>query len=79
MLLYPADTVHNPNYLQCENGGKLLTDGWWAYLRKPVVFFFFAGFVALAKPILVELLRGHRASVWLVALLWLSQPHCLLV
>jgi hypothetical protein len=33
---WPWNTIENPTYIQCENGGKLLTSGWWAYLRKPV-------------------------------------------
>lgn len=32
----PWNTVQNPKYIQTEQGGKLLIDGWWAYLRKPV-------------------------------------------
>lgn len=33
---WPGNTVHNPKYIQTAQGGKLLIDGWWAYLRKPV-------------------------------------------
>ena len=32
----PWNTVKNPKYIDCANGGKLLISGWWAYLRKPV-------------------------------------------
>ena len=32
----PWNTVKNPKYIQTAQGGKLLIDGWWAYLRKPV-------------------------------------------
>lgn len=32
----PWNTVNNPKYIQTAQGGKLLIDGWWAYLRKPV-------------------------------------------
>ena len=30
----PWGTLHNPTYLKAENGGTLLTDGWWRYARK---------------------------------------------
>lgn len=32
----PWNTVKDPKYIDCANGGKLLISGWWAYLRKPV-------------------------------------------
>lgn len=32
----PWGTVENPKFIQTSRGSKLLIDGWWAYLRKPV-------------------------------------------
>ncbi|EPQ56334.1 ERG4/ERG24 ergosterol biosynthesis protein [Gloeophyllum trabeum ATCC 11539] len=31
----PWSIVQNPKYIQTAHGNKLLTDGWWAYARKP--------------------------------------------
>lgn len=30
----PWGTIHNPSYIKCENGGTLLTSGWYRYARK---------------------------------------------
>ena len=32
----PWGTLENPSYIQTAHGNRLLTDGWWAYSRKPV-------------------------------------------
>lgn len=31
----PGRVVENPTFIQTKHGNKLLTSGWWAYLRKP--------------------------------------------
>lgn len=32
----PWGTLKNPTFIQTAHGNRLLTDGWWAYSRKPV-------------------------------------------
>ncbi|KAH8925403.1 ERG4/ERG24 ergosterol biosynthesis protein [Atractiella rhizophila] len=32
---WPGSIVKNPTFIQTKRGSKLLTGGWWAYLRKP--------------------------------------------
>lgn len=32
----PWSMVEDPKFIQTSHGNKLLIDGWWAYVRKPV-------------------------------------------
>lgn len=31
----PWRIIENPTFIQTKHGNKILTSGWWAYLRKP--------------------------------------------
>jgi Delta24(24(1))-sterol reductase len=61
----PGNTVKDPKFIQTAHGNRLLTDGWWAWCRKPV-----SPFQLACEVTQTQIHWQNYTADWTMATLW---------